>query len=507
MLAQLYRTRAPARLSKNESIISALRSGQAPLAEHEAMFDFVSQISRDVCEGIASDIGKSIDRGEIDAVFDAVSAVLAHQALLAPYYFALFHQNQERHLLSRITGRHGGIWPNKLRVGVFTDSFNDISASGRFAEVLAQIADGRGLEFIVHTCGDGDLENSAARRNFRPLLSREISSGGFELKIPPVLEILESSDRHQFDVVIANTAGPMGCCAWLVSKMLRVPMLAIMHDDLPAHVFHRTSGDYRLSAAAKFFCDAFYASAEKILTRSRAGGEAARRAGISSDKLLTLPPAPLAGPPDEQPDRQAYWEQQRVHEPIRIVCSTQDGSAREIALINETFKLLQRQRPDVALVMFGDRPHLADPAVYQLHLKAGEIDRLLASADLLLCPARDDINGQLVLDAQALGLPVVVNQHAAAREMMDDGLSGVVVADQSAAAWTNAILDILADEPRRQRMSRTAAVRAQRYCRQRTFDVFWDACLETCGASRQKNQADQTPSPQEATVLTPEMIP
>ena len=40
---------------------------------------------------------------QIAPAFDAISAIAAHQCMLAPYYSTLFHQNRERHVLDRVT--------------------------------------------------------------------------------------------------------------------------------------------------------------------------------------------------------------------------------------------------------------------------------------------------------------------------------------------------------------------------------------------------------------------
>lgn len=68
------------------------------------------------------------------------------------------------------------------------------------------------------------------------MINQKFAFVGKAVRIPPVLEVLEWSDRKQFDVVLVNTVGPMGLCGWLASRMLRVPMVVVCHDDLPRRV-------------------------------------------------------------------------------------------------------------------------------------------------------------------------------------------------------------------------------------------------------------------------------
>ena len=54
---------------------------------------------------------------------------------MSPYYFSVFHQNKERHLLRQITGRPGEYARKDaatLRVGLFTDTLDDVNGVARF---------------------------------------------------------------------------------------------------------------------------------------------------------------------------------------------------------------------------------------------------------------------------------------------------------------------------------------------------------------------------------------
>jgi hypothetical protein len=108
LLLELFLDSCGKHLGVSTALKSAVASGRAALGEHSAMFDFMSAVNRDIAGGIAGSVARSIETGELTGIFDAVSAVVAHQFLQMPYYFALFHQNQERLLLPRITGFGSG---------------------------------------------------------------------------------------------------------------------------------------------------------------------------------------------------------------------------------------------------------------------------------------------------------------------------------------------------------------------------------------------------------------
>src|SRR5205085_1589894 len=94
---------AARRLRDHPDLLRALDHGLPPLGEHAEMFRFVSAVNRDVSQGLAAAISSSVDRASFTGLFDAIAGVLAQQFVLLPYYFAVFHQNKERHLVRQIT--------------------------------------------------------------------------------------------------------------------------------------------------------------------------------------------------------------------------------------------------------------------------------------------------------------------------------------------------------------------------------------------------------------------
>ena len=139
---------------------------------------------------------------------------------MLPYHFAFFHQNQERDLLNKLSkrGRHGS--DDAPRVGVFTDSVDENDAGGRLAADFGRFAEMRGLPVTI-LAASSQPSPTKYWRNFTPAIDTKLAAFPGGLKIPPVLEVMEWSDRKQFDVILVNTVGPMGFCGWLASRMLR----------------------------------------------------------------------------------------------------------------------------------------------------------------------------------------------------------------------------------------------------------------------------------------------
>jgi Glycosyltransferase Family 4/PHP-associated len=285
LLHQLFTASAMKRFDRSGPIAEALKQNRAAMAEHRTMFDWICQIDRDVAAGIFDSVMSDLRGGRIGAVFDSLSTIIGHQAMLLPYYFALFLQNQERDLLNKLArkARTGG---DALRVGLFTDNTGEDDVAGRFAHDFARYAESRGLRGIVHGISQRPGPVSKCWRNFTPMVDRQLEPLPLNITIPPILEILQWADSQQFDAVLINTCGPMGMCGWLAARMLRAPMLAVCHEDLPARVLTMTGGDYRIGAAASAYVRWLYGGAAKVLVASQAGREAvAKMPGLRTKRL------------------------------------------------------------------------------------------------------------------------------------------------------------------------------------------------------------------------------
>jgi hypothetical protein len=282
LLGELLTDSALGRVKSARPLIDAVKQGRAPLAEHQSMFDLVCGIDRDVTAGIFNTFFGAINNGQVGPVIDTISTLIAQQALMLPYMFALFHQNQERDLLGSLSKRSRLGAPDYPRVGFFTDNTSDSDSAGKLAQGLSRFADLRVLA-VTLCASSSQAESGSNWKHFVPAVDQKVPAFSAGIKIPPVLEILEWADRKQFDLVVLNTAGPMGLAGWIVAKMLRCPVIAVFHDELPARMLEMTGGDYRVTAAFESYIGWFYRSATRVVTRGHAADK------INGIQLQRLP--------------------------------------------------------------------------------------------------------------------------------------------------------------------------------------------------------------------------
>ncbi len=470
-------------LGDHAALADAVRGGRAALGEHGAMFDFVSALNRDVAGGVADAVAAALGRGEVAGVFDAVATVAAHQAMLLPYYFALSLQNRERAVLGRVTGRGDGVTAATLRLGVFTDTFDEVNGVGRFVRDLSREARAAGRSLVVATSSATPRVDCPSRVNFAPLLTRPTPFYPDQpLTLPPVLEVLEWADRQQFDAVHVHTPGPMGLVGLAVAAMLRVPVVMTYHTDLPRYVADLTGGDHRLTAATEAYLRWFHGRAALTFARTRSYRGRLRQMGLPDTRLATIPPGVDTDAFTPARRDVAVWHRLGVRQPHRLLYAGRVSVEKNLPFLCDAFRRLCRDRDDVALVVAGDgpfRPQMAGelrglPAHFLGWQDDAGLARLYASADLFVFPSVTDTLGQVVVEAQAAGLPVVVSDQGGPREVTDDGITGLVLPATDPGVWAAEIDALLDDTARRLRMARTAPVRTARLGLAHTFAAFWD---------------------------------
>jgi N-acetyl-alpha-D-glucosaminyl L-malate synthase BshA len=127
--------------------------------------------------------------------------------------------------------------------------------------------------------------------------------------------------------------------------------------------------------------------------------------------------------------------------------------------------ILRRDR-EVALVLVGDGPERARVEALSRDLGQGDhvrflgamprFEDLLSRADLFLLPSETESFGLAALEALASGVPVVATAVGGVREVVQHGVTGLLVPPGDPAAIVAAARSLLEDEPRRLAMAHSA---------------------------------------------------
>lgn len=300
----------------------------------------------------------------------------------------------------------------------------------------------RGRESVVACRSGGALAGRAQEEGLglRPLPFRG------DLWPPAILGLARLLQREQPLVLLLHD--PHAVAAALVATRLagRRPLVAVRRVDFPLR---------SLASRRK------YAACDRVIVVSRAIGAVLERGGVPPTRLRLV----YEGVPDRPPAPGGAEALAELGVPPgapvvgNVAALT---SHKDHATLVEAMAALRGHVPEARLVIAGEGELRAD---LEARVKArgladrvvfagfrSDLDRLLPAFSVFCLSSRLEGLGTSLLDAMALGLPVVATAAGGIPEAVEDGVSGRLVPPGDPVALAGALAEVLGDEAKRRSM-------------------------------------------------------
>jgi glycosyltransferase involved in cell wall biosynthesis len=141
------------------------------------------------------------------------------------------------------------------------------------------------------------------------------------------------------------------------------------------------------------------------------------------------------------------------------------------AMMLRAFAITVRTQPGARLRIVGDGPERknleaqAHALGISQHVEflgfRNDVSPLLAEADVLLMSSHYEGVSIAILEAMCAGLPVIATRVGGVPETVQDGVTGLLVADNDADAMAQVMLGLIASEPERRRLGEGGQARLQ----------------------------------------------
>jgi glycosyltransferase involved in cell wall biosynthesis len=361
--------------------------------------------------------------------------------------------------------------PGNITVAHFTDTFYDVSGVVRTLHKMARCAQkfDKGLTFV--TCAHH--ESIMDEKVFTPIQHFALPAySELEINYPPVLEVMDYCYENNFTHFHAATPGPMGLAALLMAKIFKRPIYSTYHTAFPQYV-RSLIGSTLFEDATWKYMRWFYNNMDIILVPSRAFGQELIDRGFDKSKLRLM----HRGVDTKRfvPARQ-YGERNGV---FNLLYVGRISREKNLDILADAFKQIEGN--SITLTIVGDGPYrreleesLAGYNVIFTGYKDGDdLVRSYRDADLFVFPSTTDTFGNVVLEAQACGIPVIVSDIGGPHENIVDGETGWVVRGNSVDALCDAIKKSL-NRSLLTRMSEKASAYAKRRDFDEAFLKTWD---------------------------------
>jgi glycosyltransferase involved in cell wall biosynthesis len=391
--------------------------------------------------------------------FDYLNTVgtigLVH-TLISPYYLAFHHQHKGKELIRDLATalpemRH---IEASEKIALFTDTLDEINGVAITIKRLISTARDRGVEMTVITAGVDGANAVEGVKKF-PSVGDVVLPEYPELKLnfPPILDVMDFIEREGFTRIHISTPGTVGLLGLLIARMMNIPVAGTYHTDIPQYVRSLTNDEF-LEQAAWSYMIWFYGQMEEVMVPSVGTREQLVTRGLPPERMKPLPRWVDTETYSPEMRNPSFWKGRGIGLG-RVVLLYVGRVSREkgLEMLVEAFRNLVDSGASIALAVIGDGPYREEmeaslagyPALFTGYLAGEHLQRGYASADLFVFPSATDTFGNVVLEAQASGLPVIVSDEGGPRELMIEGETGLVFRAGSTGDLVRAIRLLASD--------------------------------------------------------------
>ena len=301
---------------------------------------------------------------------------------------------------------------------------------------------------------------------------------GLSIGIPSLPDLVETLADGRYDLVHLVSPGPAGVAAALTAKIGGIPLVGSYHTELASYVRMR-SGDPMLEAAMRFAVSTFYGQCRVVLSPSPAADQSLLEIGIEPERI-----GRWARGVDLSLFDPAHRDADAYPGEVKVLYAGRLSREKGVDLLADSFLRAHERDPRLHLLVAGGGPEegmlrerLGGRATFLGWLDADRLAAAYASADVFLFCSETDTYGQVIVEAQASGLPVVAVAEGGPRSLIRDRRSGWLCAPD-ADEIAGAVAQLAASPFLRRRIAAAALADAE--------GRTWEAALDQLAAGYER---------------------
>ncbi len=448
---------------------------------------FVNEVSNGVLRQFADRFLGNLQKANVFNVFQSIGSAGGLYTLLAPYFIAYSAFSRGRAFSRQVEqwgpGEHStrDEKSESVHVGHFTDTLYEINGVALTLRQQAIIAGKTDKNLKVITCGEEKGQMVPTIRNFEPIGVYELPEYPEQkLLYPPFLEMLGYCYNEGFTHIHSATPGPIGLAALGIARILKLPIYGTYHTALPQYARFLTD-DAGVEDLVWRYTLWYYDQMDSVFVPSVSTARELTSKGISRTKIRLFPRG-IDIRRFNPSVQNGYFRKNHPAPPaFQLLYVGRVSREKGLPLLEAVFKsLLEADSTDnpLRLVVVGDGPYLEEmcknmeglPCTFTGYLEGDDLVSVYNSCDLFVFPSATDTFGNVVLEAQACGLPAIVTDQGGPRENLVEGETGLVVDADSESALQSAIQSLMDDPLRLRKMSRAC----RRYMEERSFEMAFN---------------------------------
>ena len=289
------------------------------------------------------------------------------------------------------------------------------------------------------------------------------------------LRLYQTIKSKMPDIIHLATEGPLGLACLGIAKSLRIPVVSSFHTN-----FDLYANDYKmgfLSSGISHYLRWFHNQTEATFAPSNACLERLQALGYKNTKIWTRGvDTSLFNP--IQKDLNFKSKIGLSETDILLLYVGRLAPEKNIGSLLETFKkarsTLNKQGKNLFLALVGTGPLVGQSDLEKTNgiilpgeLRGNHLAQWYASADIFVFPSTSETFGNVILEAQASGLPVLCLNSLATQERICNHHDGILAANIE--EFERLLTDLTADKSKRDYLGKNAFITAKS---QKWDDIF-----------------------------------
>jgi glycosyltransferase involved in cell wall biosynthesis len=492
-LATLLRHETQKLIDENPEFLATTEPSVDQVVNGEQQwFDFVNRLSSRVMVHFGNHLLDHLSGANVFNIFHTIGSAGGLYTLLAPYFVAFSQFTMGRDLgiqLSRQFGhpanRADTNPDDDIHVAHFTDTFYEINGVALTLQQQVHLSNAANRHYTLITCDDQNRPSQKGVAHFKPIGTYSLPEYEQQtLFYPPLLEMLDYCSQEGFNHIHTATPGPIGLAALAIARFLQLPISGTYHTAIPQYVQILTGSGFMEELAWKFVLW-YYDQMDLIYAPSQSTKDELVAKGIKSDKIRVYPRG-IDTHRFNPSNRNGFYKKWDCDDrATKLIYVGRVSKEKNLHLLAQAYRQLARTTPDVMLTVVGDGPYLDEmqadtadlPCLFTGRLEGDDLAAAYASSDVFVFPSTTDTFGNVVLEAQASGIPVIVTDQGGPAENIIAEKTGLVVPGDSTQSILDAMQSLVSDPRRRESMGRAA----RNYMEDRSFEAAFDKTWKLFG--------------------------